>query len=539
MTTPAEHIIERLEQEVNYLPDISGEIVQHLIELGYLPALKANALLAVEVEEAANIFLTEARQSGFFDDESEKLFYLNQQTKLCASLRKTTDTNQGIVIKTLPESGQLNLATRIIHYRLELLGLWPMNINARFSRFSLEKMNELAGFIKSKPLDSVNLLADIDFFTKQLIAENPPEHFVVVFKSPHVDDNTKKTLDRRQAFKRQLIEDFGQRSDFIKYLAREILKINPSKIDFTFLNKQSNNPLGQFIMRLVQVQQWEEGFYNGLLDSDIGEVTIQSIFDVIDFYNQSGSKNIKPHRIITHLHGDFFLFNALFFLQEYTGENENDNLSETGELFTQKLTVELENATPEDKRNFDANFYDLKTEIFKEAKIEPGEKQGILKRIYYGVKKLVKRAFRFARKIFEWITKKVSRMWNFLKNIFRNIFENMRLAIAAFVEGIRFIFGNRIFETQAGRQAIISKYSIDGDSVSIATNHIGEALNQHLTKTSLSIKSLKFTLAIVEGVLTIVIRSISIITWPLLLLQIADIYNKIIASFKEIKTYTN
>jgi hypothetical protein len=30
-------------------------------------------------------------------------------------------------------------------------------------------------------------------------------------------------------------------------------------------------------MRLIQVHQWQDGLYNGLLDSDMGELTINSI----------------------------------------------------------------------------------------------------------------------------------------------------------------------------------------------------------------------------------------------------------------------
>jgi hypothetical protein len=496
---------------------------------------KANALLPGDLEKAEADFLAEAEKSGFFDADGEAAIYLNAQAKLQAQLRKATDINDGIVLKSLPQAGQQNLATRIIHYRLELLGLWPLSINGEFSPLTMQKINELADYSKTSPLEAINFPATIDRFTRQLLANNPPEKFVVIFKSPHVANKTKKHLDRRQAFKRQLISDFGERSDYIKFLAREILKSNPTKIDYAFLNKQSSDAFSRFVMRLVQLQQWEEGFYNGLLDSDIGEVTIKSFLDAISFFNESENQQIKPHRAITSLHGDYFLFNALFFLQQYTTKSDETDAAKAEEEITNRLTGELENAGPDEKQMFNNNFIALKNEIFRETKIRPTEKKGLLKRIYYGVKNLLKKAFRFAGKIFRWISEKVKGMWHFLKNIFRNIFENMRLAIAAFAEGIKFIFGNRTFETNAGGQAIISRFGIDGDSTSVATVAIEEVLQQHIGKTSFSIKSMRFTMAVVEGVLKIIMRALSVITWPLLLLHIASVYNNIIQSFKELK----
>lgn len=539
MSGTAEYIIQQLESEVTGLPDYTAESLQHLFELGYLPMFKANALLPGDVEKAETIFLAEAEESGFFDTASEPAIYLNPRDQLQAWLRKATDINDGIAFKSLPVAGTPNLAARIIHYRLELLGLWPMPITGNFSALTLEKINELAEYTKTAPLEAINFPANIDRFSRQLMANNPPEKFVVIFKSPHVANETKKHLDRRQAFKRQLVSDFGERSDYIRFLAREILKNNPAKIDYAYLSGQSNDPFSRFVMRLVQLQQWEEGFYNGLLDSDIGEVTIRSILDAIDFYNATEDQQIKSYRVITSLQGDYFLFNALFFLQHYTTESDETDAAKAREAIVENISGDLEKADANEKEMFQKHFLALKSEIFDENKTQPTEKKGLLKRIYYGLRNLFKKVFRFAGKIFRWISEKVKGMWNFLKNIFRNIFEDMRLAISAFVEGIQFIFGQRTFETDAGGQAIVSWFGIDGDSTSITTNRIEEVLQQHLAKTSFGIKSMRFAMAVVEGVLTIIVRALSIITWPLLLLQITSVYNKIIHSFNELKLTTN
>ncbi len=536
MTGTAAYIFSRLEHELENLPAHHNEIAQHLMELGYINLRKVNALWDMDYIRAKAQFMLELSQSKIFDDEYiHRLTLTGEENMLVFFLRRFTDIDEGITISKLPNIGELNLITRIIHYRLDLFGLWPMQVEIPFSALTTHKLNEIGLYAKCNTLDAFNYLADVESLTKHLLDIHPAEKFILIFRSPKVTNETKKKLDRRGAFQRQLLEDFGERTDFFRYIAKQILKSNPDKVDFSFLNKEAINPFKRFIMRLIQVHQWQEGFYNGLLDSNMGEVTVKSMLDTIGFYNSSDNRNIKTHRAITYVHNGYFVFNSLFFLQEYMIEDGVPEIVSGEDQILIDISNELENAGEEEQDEFTINLEKLKSDIYNDANKKPQQRKGFLQRIYFGTKQLLKKAFRFARKIFSWIKTQASKAWGFLKKLFRNYFENLRSGIKAFVDGFKFLFGQKFIESSINGQMIASKFSIDGDSVSITSNQIGDVLETHLHLIGYNIKSMKFTLAIVTGVLKLIIGMINIISWPLLLVNIIKIYKNISISYQEIK----
>ncbi len=534
------YIISQLEEELKTLPGRRNEITQHLIELGYISLQKANALRAGDIMEAKTKFFDEVLQSSIFSEEyAEKLMLVGKDFALSTLLRKITDIDEGITFRELPEKGEVSLKTRLIHYRLDIFGLWPMDVAMPFSSLSIFNLNVIAEFAKCKTLEAVNFLADVEQFTEHLLKIHPEEKFILIFKSPKVSEKTRKTLDWRHPFKRQLVDDFGERTNFFKYLNKNILVNNPKNVDVNFLQKEAGNPFKKFILRLIQVYQWRDGFYSGLLDSDIGEVTLKSMLDAIDFYNSTENRNIKTHRVITYLHQGYFVFNSLFFLQEYMIEDPNP-ANQNGEFdVLNNLSSQLEQSNEKDRADFSSNINKLKADIYSESEHGPGEKNGFLRRIYFGMKKLVQKAFRFARKIFSWIKDKVEKVWGFLKTLFRNFFENLEMGIRAFVDGINFLFGHKPLESSNGNEMIISKFSIDGDSVSITSGQISNVLQSHLETIGYNINSMKFTLAIVGGILKLIVGMVNIITWPLLVINIIKIYKNISASFLELGASQN
>lgn len=532
MSDLSAYIISQLEKELETLPSPKSEITQHLVELGYIPLLKTNALTLADVKKARDHFMRDVKSSGLFaDDQVRFLSMRGNDFMLSTLLRKITDIDEGLTIDELPDVGTTDLLTRMIHYRLDLFGVWPHSVSLPFSGLSLQKLDEIAGYAHCDSLEVVNKIADIEQFTRHLLEHHPPEKFILIFRSPKVKAETRKKLDRRQAFKRQLIEDFGERTDFVRYLAQNILKNKPKKVDFSFLQREAVDPFKRFIMRLMQIHQWQDGFYSGLLDSDMGDLTLSGFLQTIDFYNESDGKQIKTHRVITYVHQGFFVFNSLFFLQEYMVEDENGG---SGQMILESLTGQLRGAGDDDQRKFGSSLQKLKSDIYSETEREPKERKGLLQRIYYGVKRLIKKAFRFVKKIFDWVKDKVEKAWGLLKGLFRDFFENLQMGIRAFVDGIGFIFGKKGIQSHQGDEMIFSKFSIDGDSVSLTTHRISQVLNQHLENVGYNIHSMKFTLAIVAGILKLIISMVSIITWPLLLMNIIKIYKNISEAYGQL-----
>ncbi len=531
----AAYIVTRLEQEMERLPDPHNEIIQHLIELAYIPVQKANAMRSADVFKAKAQCLADIAASLLFDSAYlEKLLLIGEDFALKTLLRKICDIDQGLVIKTLPQGGESDLIARMIHYRLDVFGLWPRDVATPFSSFSLYQLGLIADFAKCTALQAFNFLGDVEQFTRYLLQIHPPEKFILIFQSPKVSDETKNKLDRRHAFKRQLIEDFGERSDFIKFLAHEILKNNPKKVDVLFLQKQANDPFKQFMLRLIQVHQWQDGFYGGLLDSDIGEVSLKSITDAIGFYNATDKRDIKTHRVITYVHRGYFVFNSLFFLQEYMIEDAGIENQSLEEKVLAGISTQLETANEGDRASFMANIDQLKKESYLHAAEPPQERKGLLQRIYFGTKRLLSKAFRFVHKIYGWVKDKIVEMWGFLKSLFRNFFEQLQTGIRAFLEGIGFMFGNKTIESAEDTEAIATKFSLDSDAVSISTKSIAAVHHGHTHKVRYKIRSLEFSLAVVGGILKMAISMVNVLTWPLLLFRIIKIFQDISASYMEL-----
>ncbi|MCF8365609.1 MAG: hypothetical protein K9H16_07505 [Bacteroidales bacterium] len=530
------YIVSQLESELKTLPGRSNEIVQHLLELGYISLQKTNAIRESDIALAKEKFLDDVLTSDLFENTYiEKLLLTGHDFLMSTLLRQLTDIDEGMTIEKLPLTGEVSLKTRLIHYRLDIFGLWPLDIAVAFSSLSLLNLKEIAGYAGCNELEALNLIADIEKFTTHLLKNHEEEKFILVFKSPKVSEKTRNNLDRRHPFKRQLIEDFGDKTDYFRYLSKNILVNNPNNVDVNFLQKEALDPFKKFVLRLIQVHQWKDGFYSGLLDSDMGEVTLKSMLDAIEFYNNSENRNIKIHRVLTYVHQGYFIFNGLFFLQEYMVENDQLTAKDGEQKVLDNILSQLVVSDEQGKTDFSSNMNKLKNEIYSEAEQKPSERKGFLQRIYFGVKGLIKKAFRFARKIFSWIKDKVMKMWGFLKTLFRTFFDNLAMGIRAFVDGINFLFGRKFIESSLGNEMIVSKFSIDGDSVSITSGQISKILETHLQTIDYNIKSMKFTLAVAGGILKLLMEMVSILTWPLLMFNIIKIYKNISASYLDFK----
>jgi len=455
-------------------------------------------------------------------------------------LGQAVDIDEGFIFGRLPEHGEQNLITRIIHYRLDLFGMWEFPVSNPFNAMTLAGLKEIAGYADCSPLEAVNLMGDVENFTQKLLETNKEDKFILTFRPANtVDESLIRKLDRRHRFKRQLIEDFGERSDFFKYLNKEILKNDPSKINIVFLHKEALDPFKRFILRLIQVHQWQEGLYDGLLDSDIGEVTLSSIINAVHLYNITDRKNIQLYRVLTYVYDGYFLFNALFFLQEYMTEDHQSGSSEDAEgRILSDITEATKDADPQSLNAFQLNLEILKTEIAIASAQKPEEKKGFLKRVYFGIRRFFRKVVRFSKKIFHWIVQLSRSFMGILKKIFGHFFSNLAKGIKAFIEGIKYLFGKKSTVTVKEDKVISSVIRIDGDSISFVSQNATELMHEHLQKIRYHTTSMIFSLSIVGGVINIVLKALSVISWPMILFSIIRIYRNISESYKRIEFIT-
>lgn len=525
-------LLEQCEKELAGFRDEGNEIRQHLLELGYLSVSRANSITAKDEFTARKQFENELFQSGMFSPQqlaAESRF--GQEHFFQYFLRKLTDIDDGIVLAHLPNIGEISLRSRLVHYRLDLFGMWEHPVGQAFGMASALQIGELADIGKCKPLEAINYLADVDRFTRHLLASYNQEQFILTFRPKNISVHLKEKLDRRFAFGRQLKDDFGEKTEFLRYLQKQVLNRSEDRIDYGFLEKESKNPLSRFLVRLIQVHQWQEGFYNGLLDSDLGEVSLQSLIDSVETYNLADGKDIKTHRVLTYLGNGYCMFNALFFLQEYM---LSDQPAEEQKLW-EALAGEVNNADAESREKFSANLQQFRDEVLLQPAAE--EKAGFLKRIYFGSKKLIRKAFRFLRKIFRWVLDRVEKMWGFLKKLFTSFFENLYYGLRAFVDGVKFLMGRKVVFTGNPVEFIISKISPDGDVATLVINAGPDFVMQHVRETRYQLAAMAFSLAVVGQVLKLAVQPLQLITWPLLLFKLVGSFQSANVRFR--KSVTN
>jgi len=540
--TETDYIVDRLQAEIKTLPEQKNQCTQHLIELGYIPISIVNTLRDNDLEFAKIEFFEEAKASGLYNEkELTRHIFEEEEEFLADLLEKAVDIDEGITFDKLPEKGEQNLHTRIIHYRLDLFGMWEQAVQTKYSLiYSFAKLSEIAAFAKCNPLEALNHLADVEGFTKQLLKVRDDEEFILAFQSKkQVSDKLINDLDYRNKFKKQLIEDFSGRSDFFKYLKREVLNKNIKNIDFDFLRKEALNPFKQFVLRLIQVHQWQDGLYDGLLDSDIGEVTLQSIMNSVELYNLAGKRGIKLFRVLTYTGNGFFLFNALFFLQEYMVEDESDeNVKDAEGTIINDVLDAAESADNLALAAFQLNMDALKFELAQASVKKPEEKKGLLKRIYFGIKKFFKKIISVSKKIFGWVVKYAKQFWGILKKVFGHFFQKLAKGIKAFVDGMKFLLGKKSTVTATENGLIASVIRLDGDAFNMVTADASLLVAEHTHKIRYSVTSLDFALTIVGGVLNIVLKAISVVSWPMLIFAIIKIFRNISESYKKLEFIT-
>ncbi|MDW7691751.1 hypothetical protein R9C00_16600 [Flammeovirgaceae bacterium SG7u.111] len=527
-------LIERLEEEYTTLPDPTDEILQHLQELGYINRALGDALLNSQIDEGKQAFKEDFLSSGLLSrKEISDSLRLDEETFLLQTSRQATDIDEGFTFKQMPELGTTNLITRIIHYRLELFGLWDGNafpISSPFSINALLMLRRLEEYTDLSELDCINQLADIEGFTYRLLEERPPEDFILTFRGKKLEGDEFKKLERRRAFGRQLVDEFGEKNEYIKKLKKTVLKDNEDKIDYHFLRKESRNEFKKFVLRLIQVHQWQEGFYDGLLDSNMGDATVSSVLEAINLHNESTDADIKPHRALTYLDDGFYMFNGLFFLKQYMVENEGHN----PEKLWEELGNQVAEASEEDREQYNENLSKIKKELVSGSD-KPTVKKGFFKRVYCGVKKVLQKAMAMIKKLFKFVLTKLKQLTSFLTRIFKIFYENLRFGIKAFLDGLKFIIGRKMVVTATEKDFIISTFSLDGDCMNLANQSAAKLVKDHRFKTGYFFATMFFSLKVVQGVLQLVLRAVNMLSWPLLLIKIVQVVKMIVEESKELR----
>lgn len=531
-------LIQKLDEQ--YLPpndSTQNQKAAYLSDLGYMPdiAETEGEVFDQFLDQAYALFYSDLKQSMLIDAPTQtrlKALYPSEyELKL---LEMCLDIDEGIQFKKLPAFGDQDLKTRILHYRLNLLGLYSAPINAYFSAVSYNGLSKAASFTGKTTLSTANLLADIQQFTSVYLKNRGYQHPVVIMQL--ADEPTTKLEDYTGAFKRAVKRELSGYEEVFDELKKSLFKRNDDKVDVQDALELLHSDDNSFIIRLIQVHQWIGGFYHGSIDGEVGHVTLSSLQHVISSYNESGESVDEKRTLVMLSEKDKLLaFNAIFFLNKYKLEQQqSDKTISTLEA----VNNSYQSASPEDQEQFETTFNEQWTNVAQGKPTNTGEPKGFFHRIFGGIKAFFKKAFRFARKIFSWILKGIKKVAGFITNFLKKLYDIIKEAAQHFIEGVRFLLGKTTILTHENQQSLITHFDVDKDVLNLGTQIDNSLLKSHLGKVDEKVSSLKFSLTLIAFLFK-TIRAIllgGIVAWPLFLFKLAKSFKQVIDSYKQIAT---
>lgn len=515
-----------------------GAKAQMLSDLGYL---KTEFLTVFSVEnkiaEAYRVFYAELLLSGLKSikeiNEFTNLYQDQAELKL---LETVTDIDEGIPIMKLPELGESGLITRIIHYRLSLLGLYTGPIELNFNAFSYAGLEKAAIYIRKSKLSTLNLLANLQNYTEAFLTENGFLHSVVAFKSG-ITGKQKDVPAYSGKFKRQIRQDLKDHEARYEILEEKLFRRNDDNVDLALLQSMAGEEINRFILRLIQLHQWMAGYYNGALDADFSELTVESLIEIIENYNEGTDDKIRAADVLARVRDDYFIFNCLYFLKQYKEENRQaDQTMNTLAI----LSDAYSKADPGEQQAFETNFQAGIDLVRSDQDTIPETRNGVLRRVFFGIKTFFKKAFRFARKLFRWIVNGLKQAGIFVKNAIRMIYTFLKEAIRHFIEGVKFLLGKLPVTTQSSDgRSMYSNFDIDKDGLNIFETADASDIKIHLDMVKQKVHSMSFSLALIGFLFDTLKTALSlatVIAWPLFILKLVIAFKKVIDTYKTVLT---
>ncbi|MHC1775008.1 MAG: hypothetical protein AB9834_06285 [Lentimicrobium sp.] len=539
MITPLAGLANQVEQEIPASAELqSGARVQMLTDLGYLKTeLLYEGNAGEKAASAYRLFYADLLASGLTDvQQLEKLTIMYGREAELKLLEAATDVDEGFRFSVLPRLGDLNLITRIVHYRLALLGFYAGQPESAYNAWSVAALDKAAALIGQKALATLNLLGDLQEFTVAFTNVHGYSNSIAAIKSPW-PASSGKIPEYSGRFKRRLRDDLGNHRAEFEMLDDRLFFRKDDKVDEAFVSALAGSELNGFILRLIQVHQWIGGYYNGALDAGFGVLTLNSLINIIHNYQESGDRRIREGEVLVNVTGDYYLFNCLFFLKQYQAENQQqDKTSETLAAILQSY----QEAGDEEKSAFDTNFRSGMAAVVEKQNNLPVKKNGVIRRIFSGMKAFFKKAFRFARKIFRWIADWAEKAADFLGNLLRMIYAYVKEAVRHFVEGVRFLLGNfPVVSRGKSGELMYSNLAADKDGVNIFGKVEASEIREHLNSLRGMVSSMRFSLAVIGMLVQIMKSALTAavpVAWPVLILNLGMSFKKVSETYKTVLT---
>lgn len=518
--------LERKSKEVNGLQSavLDIDMLEPLIDLGYLtfdeikpenPEQFANLERAIrQFRKDCSDYRLLQHKFTFIPFEQEHFHrYKRRLSEVeMTFLQSLVSFEDSLVFSKLPNIGTVSIFTRVLHYRLKMLGLYGkkaiQGIESPFDNAALDDLHSIIGFLKLEisDLEFVNQIGNIDSLID------------LIYNKVSEGEVGKKMIymDAEGRFLTNIIGIQPERSVALYY---------------------------EFLARIFQIRIWVDGLYNGEIDGIIknddknGYSTIKAIEELVDYlrkdkelreddFIKEKGYNLKKLDVKDFYHqkevlGKPYVLNVIDLLKitkSMKGEESvaavSDILIDDGNRRLRKKLFEEDGQLKEDFRN------EL---LAREQDFLSGKRR----RLYYGFKQFGRVIKRVVRSVIE----RIKLGFNFFRRLAVTVFREIKSGIKVFLHGMKFLVGKREIVTslksEVGVQsndlsrAIISKYDLDFDSIVFVSNQCDEeAKARHTEKCTIQMNSLKISLKVTAQVLRwALILSTGTISWTQLLLM--------------------
>ncbi len=473
----------RLAQPLKGLVD---ELVQHLVDLNYLPASFYEdyhkyvrdimpPVFSQKISGAVKTYFTEddaLEEAGLsvsdldWDDlvaANDVLTIVVQRLNLLTSLDGECTVDAPLKI------GEEGIFSRVLHYRLDAFGLFIKDddISAPVSRQTLIqtlKIGLLLGRKKRREIDfTVNEITPEQFAltgnVHVLFREFAKNHNkkMLVYKYPQEGMEPKAAYQRLIVFKGKFI--FGKNDKQFKR------RIGRNNLDFDQVQRhikgrgKTGTGANIFGVRLLQLKLWMFGFYFGRIDGHYRKLSHIAFLDLLE-------QEEKPKK-----HDDFLLplEDGLWAV----------NLPKTAGLLAE-YDEKVEDSEGQEEKLIELIPEDDDRTLQAEMERQPDDVAAFLaegqrgkRRIYNGIKSIIASAMKGIKRIGRWIKKKAEKVAGAVISFFKNITKRIREGITIFYRALRrftiFVLRKPVVSPENFRQMpldtsiIMTRFDLDSD----------------------------------------------------------------------------
>lgn len=509
------------EEKAREIDTEEEEYLQPLINLGYLDRLALDSTQELDhvlVEGALRVFVADAGNAGF----PAQLEFVDQ---VWVPNHATLEWMQDLIsiegefpIAQLPALGEHSLWSRILHYRLWVFGFahvdFPMQPWSEASNVGLLSFADLFSFQLPRALER---LGDIHTIIDSLL--DAPHFFMhharmAVFQFDAASAAPWKSKNKRPFLR--ALEDTVPENEYAKLA--DLIE-NPHEAQLAKLFDSNPN---KFILRLVRVFQWVNGYYHGDLGPTFSEKSFESLLDLVDLDRKRDFKGLAVDLV-----NGYWGLNIVFLLRRMDLPDEKLKVATVP-----KGLADL-GAALEEKKDTLLDIFETKSTPLMSISMSTERSQRRKELIqlgyfeYRGTKAMLETAFRYSKNFWDWLKEKWEQLKGLVKNIAGFVFRMLREAYRCLADGLSILLGKRVVNTS---NVVLTDFAFDFDAYTAVASHSTPAqLEQHGKIILAKAQGMHGTLVVLGKVIRFVYDTTNPVGWIQLGMKIAEFIKELVA----------